>query len=130
MSEEIQVLIMLSYAKVFMEILMCFLGVGILLAVRPFSTELRFQMSHDEPSKSTVAYHALVLARVSKAIETCSLIVHLITFIFAFMAEGNTCAVLSNQLPWLNLLMIFERNRKYRFWAVVGLQQASACGTN
>ena len=56
---------------------MCFLVVGILLAVRQFSTELRFQMSHEELAKSTVAHHVLDLARITKAIEkynlSCSL---------------------------------------------------------
>ena len=45
------------------------------------------------------------------------------------MAEGNTCTVLFGQLPRLNLPTIFERNLRYRFWVVVGLQQVPACST-
>ena len=58
---------------------MCFLGAGNLLAVCHFSTKLKFQMYLDEPSKSTVGYQALDLARFSEAIEMCNLIVHFIT---------------------------------------------------
>ena len=45
------------------------------------------------------------------------------------MAEGNTCTVLFDQLPRLNLPTDFERNLRYRFWAAVGLQQVPVCST-
>ena len=50
------------------------------------------------------AYHALGLARVSKAQLNSALN----TVLVGFMAEGNTCAMLFNQLPCLHLPTLLD----------------------
>ncbi len=57
-------------------------------------------MFHDAPSRFTVAYRALGSAGISKAIEKCNLIVHLITVIIGSIAADVMMVGFFDPIPF------------------------------